>query len=278
MTTSTRVNRYALYFCVLLTIVIAAGITAAQSTDETRPTPLSTFPVTGNLGSGTYYYSVRTIAGRAKVLLEFTPPDGGGSMSVSISGPDCCIGDAYVGADSGLPDPVRREGSFDVRSPQTLLVTVYVAVAAGRTIRFSLNLGGSIGDTPPPATRAVCTDLAAISGFGVAISGTTRTITGEIRSISATDFRSPAERQWIEILDISKGTFAPVTVQRVPFTEVLARGRVPFTVRHTTASRLAPNYQIKIVYSPLNATDSVTTNDDCNHSNDSALRRPIATI
>src|SRR5687768_14980508 len=90
----------------------------AQVVVDTSPALVTTFPLTSELPSGTYYFSMNANAGPATISLEFDPPDGGGGMSVSVSGPDCCASDAYVGADTGLSNPVRREATFTVPSRQ----------------------------------------------------------------------------------------------------------------------------------------------------------------
>jgi hypothetical protein len=284
MTKTVRFFRPAFYIFFVLSFTFSAGEVLAQSTDEARPTVVASYPITGDLGSGTYYYSVTADPGNGKIFLEFRPPEGGGSMSVSLSGPDCCPAEAYVGADSGGAGTITRETEFSVPSRQTLLVTVYISVASGRTVRFSLNLGGTIGmrsGTSPPPTRpeyTLCTDLAILDGFNLSVAGNTRTISGEIRNLARAEFRSPANQQWIEVLDIAKLKSAPQLVRRIPFTDVAARGRLAFSATHTTTSTLTPRYKVRIVYSPANATDAVYTNDDCNLANNETLRYPTATL
>lgn len=263
-------KRFALF--VIAILALFAATVHAQSTDEAHPTP-ATFPVTGSLGSGTYYYSVPATRGRVNMTLEFTPPDGGGSMSVSISGPSCCTGDAYVGADSGISETIRREAGFAVGTNQTLLITVYIAVAEGRTVRYNLNLTGSVGGAPlPTETPRVCTDLRVSSLIGVTNRTLYNVVRGSIDNLSATAYRSPAGRQWVDIYDTSLNPPSPATlVKRIPFTDVPARGRFQFSAQHNTGktSRVTPYYKIFIVYSPLNSTDDINTNDDCNPSNNS---------
>jgi hypothetical protein len=255
-------------------LALFAGTVHTQSTDEAHPTAVTTFPVSGNLGTGTYYYSIPATRGRVNMTLEFTPPTGGGSMSVSVSGPSCCTGDAYVGADSGISETIRREASFAVGTNQTLLITVYIAVAERLTVRYNLSLTGSVGGAPPTPAPSVCTDLRASSMIGVTGSTLSNTIRGSIDNLSTTDYRSPADRQWVEIYDTALDAASPTLVQRIPFTDVRARGRFQFTARHNIGKvrRAAPIYRIVIVYSPLNASDDVTTNDDCNAANNTAVR------
>ncbi len=189
-------------------------------------------------------------------------------MSVAISGPTCCGGDAYVGGDSGTADTVRREASFSVPSAQWLLLTVYISVEGTRTMRFELGLTGSVGGTVGPTPSSVCTDLTASGLIGVSIAGTTRTIRGRITNFSANDFRSTVDRQWVELSRGAKETF--VSLARVQFTEILAGRSFQVTATDVTPSKMTPRYWIRIIYSPLNATDALTTNDDCNPVNDSA--------
>ena len=256
-----------LSFFVIAILALFAATAHAQSTDEAHPTAVSTFPVTGSLGTGTYYYSVPATRGRVNMTLEFTPPTGGGSMSVSVSGPSCCMSDAYAGGDSGGPTTVRRETSFAVGANQTLLITLYIAVEERRTIRYNLNLTGSVGGAPPTPTPSVCTDLRASSIIRVTHSAPTlsKTIRGSIDNLSTTEYRSPADRQWVEVYDTALNPASPTPVQRIPFTDVPARGRFQFTARHSVGKvrRVPPVYRIVIVYSPSNSTDDINTNDDC---------------
>jgi len=267
-----------LSFLFLLTISALFAATApAQSTDEAHPTVVATFPVTGSLGTGTYYYSIPATRGRVNMALEFTPPSTGGSMSVSISGPSCCTSDAYAGADAGGPTTIRREAAFAVGTNQTLLITVYIAVAEGQAIRYNLSLTGSIGGGAlPTETPAVCTDLEASTLMTVTHSALTfsNTIRGSIDNRSATAFRSPADRQWVNLFDVALNPASPTLIKRIPFTDVPAGGRFQFTAKHTIgkARRIPPRYRIVIVYSAINATDAINTNDDCNPLNDAASR------
>jgi hypothetical protein len=267
-------RRFSLF--VIAILALFAAPVHAQSTDEAHPTAVSAFPVTGTLGSGTYYYSVPATRGRVNMTLEFTPPDSGGSMSVSISGPSCCTSDAYAGGDAGGPTITRREAAFAVGTSQTLLITVYIAVAERQSIRYNLSLTGSVGGAPPTPAPSVCTDLRASSIIGVTRSTVllSNTIRGSIDNLSATAYRSPADRQWVEIYDTALDPASPALIQRIPFTDVPARGRFQFTARHNVGKvrRVAPVYRIVIVYSPLNSTDDISTNDDCNPANNSAAR------
>lgn len=267
---------------VITLLALFAATVHAQSTDEAHPTAVSAFPVTGDLGSGTYYYSVPATRGRINMTLEFTTPSTGGSMSVSISGPSCCTSDAYVGADSGGPETIRREAAFALGTNQTLLITVYIAVAERRAIRYNLSLTGSLGGTAPTTPAGVCTDLRASSIIRVTHSALSlsNTIRGSVDNLSTTGYRSPADRQWVEVYDTALNPASPTLVQRIPFTDVAARGRIQFSARHNVGKvrRVPPVYRIVIVYSPLNSTDDIGANDDCNAANNSATQGVIETI
>jgi len=104
--------------------------------------------------------------------------------------------------------------------------------------------------------------------IGVSIAGTTRTISGRITNFSENDFRSTVDRQWVELSRGAKETF--VSLARVQFTEILAGRSFQVTATDATPSTMTPRYRIRIIYSPLNDTDALTTNDDCNPANDSA--------
>jgi hypothetical protein len=286
-----RFSLVAVYLCAAFALLAGIETASAQSTDEAHPSSVFAYPITGNLGAGTYYYTVPAEPGNGKMILEFHPPDSGGSMSVSLSGPDCCPAEAYVGGDAGGPVTVTRQTEFNIPSRQSLLVTVYVAVASGRTIRFSLNLGGTIATgpgtpsptasptpAPTPAEYSLCTDLSVV-GFNLSVSGTTRTISGVVTNRARAAFLSPAGQQWIEVHDIAKmATMTGTIVARIPFTEIPARGSFSYSATHNTRSLLTPRYRVRIVYSPLNATDRITTNDDCRPDNNTTLRYPEATL
>ncbi|MDI1243580.1 MAG: hypothetical protein PSX80_16845 [bacterium] len=250
--------------CVIALLFVTPETASGQSVDEAHPTGVAAFPLTGNLGPGTYYYSVPVAPGRVSVSLTFKPPSGGGSMSVSISGPACCGADAYVGGDSGTSDDVQRNASFVVPTAQKLLLTVYISVERTQTIRFDLGLKGSLSESAPPS---VCTDLEVSNMIGVSRSGTTLTIRGNIDNFSKNDFRSPVDRQWVEISTGAKESF--VSLARIPFAQLLAGRSLRVTATHTSTMRATPRFTIRIVYSPLNASDALATNDDCNSANDS---------
>src|SRR5215203_5784566 len=140
-----HINVFTKYFsCItfLLAICLAGVFTAsAQSRDPEHPTAISGFPLTGRFTAGTYYYAVPVNAGPGTMGLQLTAPTGGASISVSLSGPDCCAAEAYVSADTGREEIIRRGSEpFTVPSAQTLLVTINISVAAGDTARFTLNL------------------------------------------------------------------------------------------------------------------------------------------
>ncbi len=287
MTQTIRAYRYAVYFCALVAFIFAAEQVSAQSTDETRPTPVSSFPITGNLSAGSYYFSVPATAGAATMTLEFTPPDGGGGMSVSMNGPDCCSSEAYVGADTGLSNPVRRQASFTVPSAQTLLVKAYIAVSPVQRVRFTLNFSGSIGGPAPPSSRGSgiiitdpnmrpprpCTDLALVDGFRQAGPPTSVSISGVVRNLSATRYVGNRRLQWLEVLDTAQEG-SPRMVKRIAFTEVPARGTIPYVAADPSTSTLPRRYEVRIVYSPYNSTDRLDTNDDCNAANNVSNGRP----
>ena len=270
----------------------ASGV--AQSGDITHPTPIATFPVTGNLPQGIYYYEVRANAGPATAVLDMTPPDGGASMSVSISGPDCCTAEAYVSGETGSSERIRRSSDrFTVPSRQMLLFTVNIAVERGKTVRFSLNYstreGSGIIVTPPPtptptpaptAASTGCTDLALNGGFRLAGPPTTRTINFTLRNLSPRRYVGTARTQWVELLDRSRVDDPPVLITIRRFTEVPAGGSIAFSMPHspTVLSKLPQRYLVRIVYSPSNATDRLTTNDDCVSGNNFTDGRPRALL
>ena len=285
----------------MIVFISQSGNAAAQVVVDTSPTVISTFPLTGELVSGTYYYSVYANAGPATISLEFDPPDGGGGMSVSVSGPDCCAADAYVGADTGLSNPVRREATFTVPSRQRLVLAAYVSVRPQATVRFTINMSGSVRGgtegtdtrgsgvivTDPPSTPVnppsrVCTDLGIVDPIRVEPSRDLRsvTISGVVRNLSprpyiANPHMAPRRTGWIEIVQIQNPREAPRIVRQLPFTEIAANGSLPFRVTHTTSSSGGRLYEIRILYSPVNFTDRTSTNDDCNGANNVVRTRPI---
>ena len=159
-------------------LLFGAAVTAfGDSRDINNPTLITSFPVTRTLGSGTYYYRIpeaMVTAGRATVVLDLTPPDGGASITVTLSGPRCCPPEAYIGVTTGLADRLREATTFEVPGQQDLLVTVYISVGEKQTVtyRINFNMGvttSGIVVTPPPRTApsltpatptgGICTDL-----------------------------------------------------------------------------------------------------------------------
>ena len=221
-------------------------------------------------------------------------------MSVSVSGPDCCGADAYVGADTGLSNPVRREATFTVPSRQRLVLAAYISVRPQQKIRFTINMSGSVRGgtedtgtrgsgvivTNPPSTPVeppfeVCTDLG-LEGVTVVLSRDLRSvrIRGVVRNFSPRPFvGNPYVRgrrmQWVEIVEIQGPGETPRLVRQMPFTEIEANGSLPFVTTHPTTSRDARQYEVRILYSPVNSTDRTTTNDDCNGANNVFRSRPI---
>ena len=278
-------------------LIFTATYTRGQSTDGTRPTPIAAFPVSGNLGSGTYYYQVPeslVSAGTANALLDFTPPVGGASMTVTFSGRSCCPPEAYMGVTTGLADPMHETARFNIPSRQPILVTVYVSVAATQTVPFRLTLtigpGSGIIVTPPPTPtpsptptttappRGTCTDLT-IRSFSVSEeTGVRREIRGNVMNLSTTAYSGYARMQWVEVRDITVSAVKPTLVGKQMFAAVPGGGATPFSVEHilTTAGRR--RYEVAIVYSRSNATDSRNANDDCNSSNDSTRLQDLGIL
>ncbi|MEP6705854.1 MAG: hypothetical protein ABJB34_13690, partial [Acidobacteriota bacterium] len=92
----------------LLAIFLLSVLTAsAQSRDPDHPTPISGFPLSGRFTAGTYYFAAPVNAGPGTMGLQVTAPVGGATISVSLSGPDCCAAEAYVGVSTGREETIR---------------------------------------------------------------------------------------------------------------------------------------------------------------------------
>ena len=278
-------------FAILL-VLPASG--SAQSTDPAHPTPISGFPLVGRLATGTYYYHVPANAGPGTMGLTLTPPIGGATASVSLSGPDCCTADAYVSASSGTSDTVRGASEpFTIPSAQTLLVTINIAVATGDTVRFSLGMiiGGGSGVivTPPPATPTpapgatglrVCTDLG-VHGFAVSgETGLSKVISGQVLNHTTTHpYKGYRRLQWLDVLDITDSEKVRRVVARIMIPDIIESGAsFSYSAVHTLTTRRRTRYKVQIVYSPYNATDRSEYNDDCNSSNNSTRRQVVGII
>lgn len=272
-----------------LFFLIAAPAALSQSRNEADPTTIETFPVSGDLPSGTYYYQFRTNSGPATAVLDVTTPDGGASVSASFSGPDCCSADAYVSVESGRAERLRNSSNaFTVERRQKLLITLNVSVAKGRTVPFRLNFsnpdsGSGIIVTPPTPTptprppltpeSGICTDLSLLSGFEIREVGSTKYIKGNIMNLSDTAYSGTARGQGLQVTVFRVGE-APRILPIMRFTEVSARGFIPYSVRDTSSGRRPPAYEARIIYSSQNATDRLKKNDDCNPANDYSRGRP----
>jgi hypothetical protein len=278
----------------IMAFMLQPGTATGQSTDETRPTPIAAFPLTGTLGSGTYYYEIpETLVseGEVNATLTFTPPTGGGSMTASFSGPRCCSGEATVGESTGYAESIRRSTTFSIPGQQNLLITVYVSVAAKQTVRFSLNLSAAgapsgIIITPPPAptpttpTGGVCTDLG-VDGFVVTgETGLTKEITGRVRNLTTTHpYKGYRRLQWLEVFDITDSEKGPPLVTRIAIPEIIEAGAsFSYSAVHTLTVRRRTRYKVQIRYSPYNATDRSQYNDDCNSSNNSTRRQLVGIL
>ncbi|MEP7149686.1 MAG: hypothetical protein ABI857_12470 [Acidobacteriota bacterium] len=284
-------TRYLSCITFLLTAFLLSAVMApAQSRDPDSPTPISGFPLTGRLPAGTYYYAVPVNAGPGTMGLQVNAPTGGASISVSLSGPDCCSAEGYASASTGREEIIRGGSDpFTVPSAQTLLVTINISVAAGDTAGFtlSLNIGGGSGVivTPPPsptptptltATSPGCTDLSVDGGFRLTGPASAPTINFIVRNLSPTRYVGHRRLQWVELLDTTKARETPILLKQVLFTEVPARGSIPFALTNTSgvSTTLPQRYMVRIVYSPFNATDRLTTNDDCISENNWTDGRP----
>jgi hypothetical protein len=275
---------------VLLIVVMLLSpiLAAAQSTDAAHPTPIPSFPLVGRLAAGTYYYSVPVIAGPGTMGLQITAPDGGATISVSLSGPDCCTAEAYVSSSTGRAETIRNASeAFTIPSAQTLLITMNIAVAAGDTARFSLSaaIGGGSGVivTPPPARKpatapgGVCTDLGVDFYTVTGETGLRKEISGVVRNLTTTHpYKGYRRLQWLEVLDITDSEKAPRLVRQIMIPDIIDPGATfSYSAIHTLTERRRTRYKIQIVYSPYNATDRSQYNDDCNSSNNSTTRRMV---
>ena len=222
-------------------------------------------------------------------------------MSVSISGPDCCAAEAYVGADSGTGDRVRRSSEvFNIPTRQKILLTVNVSAAKGQTVHFNLNLtigmdGSGIIVTPPrptptptptptPGSGVVitppdCTDLAVISFSVAGQTGLTKTISGNVLNLSRRNrYLGGARSQWVEVLDITDEPMDSRLVRRVGFvrfTQIGPQQALPFSVVQNVRESRRTRYRVRIGYAPSNATNSLNSDDDCNSSNNTTTREMV---
>lgn len=277
-----------------IAFMLQPGMATAQSRDEANPTPIAAFPLTGTLGSGTYYYQIpesSVSGGAATAVLDFTPPDGGGSMTVTFSGRRCCPPEAYIGVTTGLSDRMREATTFDIPGQQPLLVTIYISVGAKQTVGFRLNftigaVSSGIIVTPPPTpapttpTGGVCTDLG-VDGFIVTgETGLTKNITGRVRNLTTTHpYKGYRRLQWLEVLDITDSEKAPHMVTRILIPEIIEPGAAfSYSAVHTLTVRRRTRYKVQIRYSPYNATDRSQFNDDCNSSNNSTRRQLVGVL
>lgn len=277
---------------VIAILLFTATYTRGQSTDETRPTPIVSFPITGNLGSGTYYYQMPqslVVPGTGNATLELTPPDGGGSMTVTFSGPSCCPPEAYIGVTTGLSDPIREAARFNIPRAQPLLFTVYIAAGAKQTVRFRLDFhivksgtGGIVVTPPPPtptpmltpATPTTCTDLAVTDFSVVEVASGRKVIKGQLLNLSPTAFLAGHSRaQYVAVYDISTAGMEPPLVGHWRFAGVPANGALNFHVEHVFTAPRRTRYEVRIVYLPGVATNRSKADDDCNESNNSTRRQ-----
>jgi hypothetical protein len=265
-----------------LFFLIAAPAALSQSRSEADPTTIETFPVSGDLPSGTYYYQFRTNSGPATAVLDVTTPDGGGSVSASFSGPACCSADAYVSAESGRAERLRNaSNAFTVESRQKLLITLNVSVAKGRTVRFSLNFSNpdsgsgiivtTTSPAPPPSpSPATCTDLAVTEFSVIQETSLRKVIKGNLLNLSPTAYYGGGPRsQYVAVYEIAPSFTEPQLVGFWRFIGVPAHGMLNFHVEHVLTAPRITRYEVRIVYLPDVATNRATTDDDCNDSNNS---------
>ena len=281
-------------------MLFGAAVTAfGDSRDINNPTLITSFPVTGTLGSGTYYYRIpeaMVTAGRANVVLDVTPPDGGASMTVTLSGRRCCPPEAYIGVTTGLADRLREATTFEVPGQQDLLVTVYISVGEKQTVsyRINFNMGAPTSGivvtpprrtgapatpaTPTTATGGVCTDLGVDFYTVTNLRGTTKKVSGTVRNYTTTHpYKSSERGQWVQVFDITDSAKEPVRLLQVRIPRHMDPGAAfSYGVVHTGTTDRRTRYQVKIVYGAWLATDRSEYNDDCNTANNSTTRQMIA--
>jgi len=187
---------------------------------------------------------------------------------------------------------MHETARFNIPSRQPILVTVYVSVAATQTVPFRLTLtigpGSGIIVTPPPSPtptptatappRGTCTDLTVRSFFVSEETALRREIRGNILNLSTTAFSGYARMQWVEVRDITVSAVKPSLVGKQVFSSVAAGGTTPFSIEHILTIAGRRRYEVAIVYSRSNATDSRTANDDCNSSNDSTRLQDLGVL
>jgi len=263
-----------------LTIFVLCGAPAlAQSTNRESPTPIDGTTVyrgsvrdTNRDGSTAYFYSVNVEPGTIHATLNFTPPSTGASMSVIISGVDCCE-DSALGGDSGGSTPVTSESNFRVGRSQRLLLEVYVDAGAGGEVAFTLRLEGSVGG----AGETPCPDLSITIAKAQSVKVGTKQIRvdifGTVANASAGDYISEAGQQSLKISQSSPTLSGWSVVFTQPFISVRAGGSVPFLFNktYTTAefARLRPSFKVEIVYNGAITSDGNPRNDDCAAANNS---------
>ena len=293
MSSVNRTVRISTCLFALAILLSVAVIGFGQSRDINNPTRIATFPVTGTLGSGTYYYQIpeaMVTAGRANVILDFTPPDGGASMTVTLSGPRCCPPEAYIGITTGLADRMREATSFEIPGQQDLLVTVYISAGAKQTVgyRINFNLGAptsGIVVTPPrrtatpaiPTPDRVCTDLGVDFYTVTNLRGFSRKVSGVVRNYTTSHpFKSFERGQWLQVFDITDSARGPVRLLQVRIPNHMDPGAsFSYGVVHTPSSDRRTRYQVKIVYGAWLVNDRSEYNDDCNNANDVTERQLI---
>lgn len=280
----TKLSLSGLSLLALFLLTPVAG--AAQSKQRDFPTVITSFPIRGNLGTGTYYYRVPEAmvpVGEVGARLTFDPPDGGGSVTANFSGRRCCDGEATLGQSTGYAEEVQVHTTFTVPGIQSLLVTIDVSVADKETIEFRLGMaasGAPLVVTPPPAappatpattTGGLCTDLG-VANFSVAgQTGLTREITGSVWNLTTTHpYKGYPRGQWIEVFDITDSAKEPRRVGFVRLPDIIEPGAsTSYRVVDTLTDTRRTRYMVKIVYSRNHATDRSVYNDDCNTANNS---------
>jgi len=263
---------------------------AAQSRDRESPTVVDSLPIRGNLGTGTYYYQIPeglVSEGSASARLNFTPPDGGGSLTANFSGRRCCEGEPTLGESTGYSHDIGLNTTFTIPGRQDLLVTIDVAVAPKQTIRFSLAMapaGSSVLIKPPrpeltPTTPGgVCTDLGVDFYVVNNLRGFTKKISGAVRNYTTTHpFKSYERGQWLQVFDITDSTRGPVRLLQVRIPKDMAPGAMfTYGAVHTPSDGRRRRYQIKIVYGAWLVRDRSEFNDDCNPANDTTETEMIS--
>jgi hypothetical protein len=155
---------------IVATLVTAANVASAQSTDRMHPTPLRSGEVTGRAVKAPTDYWYSFSGGAGPVTLSVDAQAGGGYAEIEVAVKDSLFNDLGKVAFNVIGGDSKQQGQrVEVPKAQPLLLKIHVNA---NIERFSVAVGGAVDFAgavapAPPAAPAAADRLACVPKAGI---------------------------------------------------------------------------------------------------------------